>query len=57
MPEMREIIRTCDELKRRNYFSEAACAELRRPMAEHMLERAADGAVTGWGPAAWARLP
>ncbi len=45
MPEMREIIRTCDELKRRNYFSEAACAELRRPMAEHVLERAADG---GW---------
>lgn len=45
MPEMREIIRTCDELKRRNYFTEAACAELRRPMAEHVLERAADG---GW---------
>ncbi len=45
MPEMREIIRTCDELKRRNYFTEAACAELRRPMAEHALERAADG---GW---------
>ena len=45
MPEMLEIIRTCDELKRRDYFTEAACAELARPMAEHVLERAADG---GW---------
>jgi len=45
MPEMREIIRTCDELKRRNYFTEAVCAELRRPLAEHTLERTADG---GW---------
>jgi hypothetical protein len=45
MPEMREIIRTCDELKRGNYFSEAALAELRRPMVEHTLQRAADG---GW---------
>jgi hypothetical protein len=43
MPEMLAIIRTCDELKRRNYFSEEACAELSRPMVEHMLERAADG--------------
>jgi hypothetical protein len=45
MPEMREIIRACDELKRRNYFTEAACAELCRPMAEHVLEHSADG---GW---------
>lgn len=45
MPEMLEMIRTCDELKRRNYFSEEACAELARPMAEHVLQKAADG---GW---------
>ena len=42
---MLEIIRTCDELKRRDYFTEAACAELARPMAEHVLEQAAGG---GW---------
>ena len=54
MPEMREIIRTCDELKRRNYFTEAACAELRRPMAEHVA-----GACGGrrLGPAAAAVRP
>jgi hypothetical protein len=45
MPEMLQIIRDCDELKRRNYLTEAACAELARPMAEHLLERAVDG---GW---------
>ena len=45
MPEMLRIIRDCDELKRRDYFTEAARAELARPMAEHVLERAADG---GW---------
>jgi hypothetical protein len=45
MPEMLQIIRACDELKRRDYFSEAACAELTRPMAEHVLEQGADG---GW---------
>ncbi len=45
MPEIREIIRTCDELKRSNYFSEQACAELLKPMTEHVLDRAADG---GW---------
>ncbi len=45
MPEMLEIIRTCDELKRRDYFTDQACAELARPMAEHILDRAADG---GW---------
>ena len=43
MPEMLEIIRTCDELKRRNYFTEQAFAELARPMAEHLLERTASG--------------
>jgi hypothetical protein len=45
MPEMLAVIRTCEELKRRRYFSESACAELCRPMAEHALVRAADG---GW---------
>jgi hypothetical protein len=45
MPEMRDIIRTTDELKRTNYFTETACAELTRPMAEHVLDRAGDG---GW---------
>ncbi len=45
MPEMLQIIRDCDALKRRNYFTEATCTELARPMAEHLLERAADG---GW---------
>ena len=34
MPEIREIIRTCDDLKRRRYFSEQACAELLRPMTD-----------------------
>jgi len=43
MPEMRDIIRTCDELKRRNYFTEEACAGLAKPMAEHVLERSPDG--------------
>lgn len=45
MPEMLEIIRTCDELKRRNYFNAETCAELVRPRAEHRLDRSADG---GW---------
>jgi hypothetical protein len=45
MPEMLQIIRDCDELKRRDYFTEEACAELARPMAEHMLEHGTDG---GW---------
>ena len=45
LPEMLQIIRTCDELKRRDYFTEEACAALRTPMAEHTLEQAADG---GW---------
>ena len=43
MPEMLEIIRACDELKRRGAFSEAVRAELVKPMAEHTLECAADG--------------
>lgn len=45
LPEMLEIIRTCDELKRRDYFSEDVCAELTRPLAEHVLEQTPDG---GW---------
>ncbi len=43
MPEMLEIIRTCDELKQREYFSPAVLAELARPRAEHDLEQQADG--------------
>ena len=43
MPEMLQIIRDCDELKRRNYFTEAACAELAKPMAEYLLERTTTG--------------
>lgn len=39
MPEMLEIIRACEELKQRNYFSDSACKELSRPMAEHILEQ------------------
>jgi len=45
MPEMLEIIRTCDELKRRDYFSPAVRRELGTPMAEHVLEATPDG---GW---------
>jgi hypothetical protein len=43
MPEMLEIIRVCDELKRREYFSEEVCAELMKPFAEHVLETSATG--------------
>lgn len=43
MAEMLEIIRACDELKQREYFSPAALAELARPRAEHHLEQPADG--------------
>ena len=43
MPEMLAIIRACDELKRRDCFTEEACAQLARPMAEHSLEQTADG--------------
>jgi hypothetical protein len=45
IPEMLEIIRACDQLKREEYFSEKVCAELTRPRAEHVLERTAAG---GW---------
>jgi len=38
MPEMLEIIRTCDELKRRDYFTPEVRLELARPMVEHVLE-------------------
>lgn len=43
MPEMLDIIRACDELKRQDYFTEAACAELARPMVEHLLEQTPGG--------------
>jgi len=43
MPEMLETIRACDELKRRDYFTDAACAELTKPFAEHTLEQTSDG--------------
>lgn len=43
MPEMLEIIRACDELKRREYFSPAALAELTKPRAECHLEQTAQG--------------
>jgi hypothetical protein len=45
MPEMLEIIRTCDELKRRDYFSPEVRRELARPMVEHLLEATPAG---GW---------
>ncbi len=34
---MLEIIRACDELKRRDHFSEEVCSELTKPMSEHVL--------------------
>ncbi|NLX57029.1 MAG: hypothetical protein GXY58_18125 [Planctomycetaceae bacterium] len=43
LPEMLDIIRACDELKQREYFSPAALAELARPRAEFDLEQQADG--------------
>lgn len=43
MPEMLEIIRACDELKRTDYFTQQALAELSRPMAEHVLEQLPSG--------------
>ena len=39
MTEMLEIIRACDELKRREYFPDDVCRELTKPFAEHLLER------------------
>ncbi|OGV69535.1 MAG: hypothetical protein A3K19_13950 [Lentisphaerae bacterium RIFOXYB12_FULL_65_16] len=44
MPEMLDIIRTCDYLKRVGYFSDAVRTELTKPMAEHVLEQATNGA-------------
>ena len=38
-PEMLEIIRTCDRLKREACFSDAVCRELARPMVRHHLEK------------------
>jgi len=46
MPEMLEIIRICDELKRRDYFSEEVCAALSQPRAEHVLEQTPAGEWT-----------
>lgn len=43
MPEMLDIIRTCDNLKRREYLSDEVCAELAKPLAEHVLEPAPKG--------------
>lgn len=43
MPEMLEIIRACDELKRRDVFTEATLAALAKPRAEHALEQLSDG--------------
>ena len=45
MPEMLEIIRTCDELKRRDHFTAEVRRELAAPMAEHVLEATPAG---GW---------
>ena len=45
MPEMLQIIRRCDELKRANYFSDAVCRELSKPMAEHTLAPGKDGGL------------
>ncbi len=43
MPEMLEIIRACDELKQREYFSPATLAALARPRAEYDLQQRAEG--------------
>ncbi len=43
MAEMLDTIRACDDLKRCDYFTEAARAELAKPMAEHQLEQTAAG--------------
>lgn len=43
LPEMLEIIRACDELKQREYFSPAALAALSEPRAEFDLQQRADG--------------
>ncbi|OGV70078.1 MAG: hypothetical protein A3K19_27615 [Lentisphaerae bacterium RIFOXYB12_FULL_65_16] len=46
LPEMLEIIRIGDALKRAQYFSEDVCVELVKPLAEHVLEQAPNGE---WG--------
>ncbi|MEN6544814.1 MAG: hypothetical protein ABFE07_02135 [Armatimonadia bacterium] len=43
MPEMLEIIRACDELKRTDYFTPEARAELTRPRTEWSLEQTPRG--------------
>jgi len=43
MPEMLDIIRTCDRLKRQQYFSDEVCARLAEPFAEHTLDRSPEG--------------
>lgn len=43
MPEMLEIIRAGDQIKREGLFSDAVCAQLSEPWAEHTLERGPDG--------------
>jgi hypothetical protein len=43
MPEMLEIIRVCDELKQRDYFSPSALTALATPRAEYQLEQRTDG--------------
>lgn len=45
MPEMLAIIRTCDEIKRRDYFSAEVCKALAEPFAEHVLEATAEGGL------------
>jgi len=46
LPEMLAIIRLCDELKRREHFSDEVCVELAKPWAEHTLERTPEGEWT-----------
>ena len=43
MPEMLEIIRIGDALKRQEYFSQDVCAELTKHLAEHIFEPAPNG--------------
>ncbi len=44
-PEMLAIIRTCDQLKREQYFSEAVRRQLAAPLTRHLLE---PGPAGGW---------
>lgn len=43
MPEMLEIIRAGDQIKREGLFSDAVCAQLAEPWAEHTLDRGPEG--------------